>query len=1245
MAGILVLTMLWPFESGAASTTDEPTSAPHVAAGIYFEENRGQFADHVAFVVRGAGMQVFLTDRGAGFVLREPEEPPSRPVGPGARPSADAGGDAWAVLLDFGASAPPVGQEPLPGRSHHLVGSEDRWVQGARHFARVVHPGMGPGIDVVWHASPAGLKFDVVVQPGAELERFRIEVQGAEAVLLEEGRIVVETPLGRLTKDAPVTYQDTPAGRRGVESRHVLDGRHVSYAVGEHDPRLPLVIDPLVHATYLGGSGSESGDAIAVDASGSAYVTGEVQSTDFPTTPGAFRPLAPGDTDAYVTKLDPSGGGLVYATYLGGSEWDYPYDIQVDAGGDVVVVGETRSLDFPVTAGAPQPLLPGPSAAFVTRLDPSGGALGWSTFLGGADADSASALDLDASGGVYVTGQTLSSDFPTTSGAFQATLPGGYGDAFVVKYTPSGDVVYATFLGGAADSDAAWGIAVDGSGHVYVGGDTGSADFPVQPGAFQPTLPGSRSGFVAQVAPGGGALVYATFLGGIDEDMVWDLAVDGSGQAVVVGDTSSSGFPVSAGALQSTLQGPMDAFVAKLDAAGSGVVYSTFLGGSDLDRAWDVATDSQGRAFVAGETMSSDFPATWGAHQATLPGSTVAAAFFVVDGDGDALVHATYLGGTMPDRAYGVAVQGDCQVHLTGRTRSLDFPATPGALATSHQGGFMDAFVAKLSPCPPPPEVGLSWSPEPVCHNQPVSFVLSVASGPPLAKAEWDLDGAWRSDAPPVVSFTHVYTTPGDRNVDLQVRDVVGGQASVAATVPVVNCPPVLEPVADVAVYEQQRMLIQLLADDPNGDLLVFSASGLPAGATLTASGWLEWVPGKGRAGVYSVPVRVTDAYGAWDTQLVQITVVAAERQARAPEPGDADRDGIPDLHDACPARPDATGACLPPALASDGPQEAPPDPCDLGELKAQGVSAVWSGDHVVVAWRHASVCPVDRYLVWNGTSHLVAVVPVGAQAGHVAVDMDPWPMPHRYFVQAMLAGERERFMADRAVPSELVGAPEAGQDGPDDQGPAPAAPPAAATPPADGRLVPVAFGAGGVLVALALLGGVLWRLGRLPWIVRMATRTADGGSLGHPLRARIAALVAAEPGIHLMEIQRRIGKGNGTTRHHVRVLVRAGALVPRRAGRYVCYYPPEVQDPRLQILGGLLRSEVARRLLQEVSARPGLAVAQLARRVGADPTTVRYHLRRFHEAGLTRWRSEPGGAKVHPAGWASEALGKLGLR
>ncbi|MCW2968573.1 MAG: uncharacterized protein JWM71_2345, partial [Solirubrobacteraceae bacterium] len=543
--------------------------------------------------------------------------------------------------------------------------------------------------------------------------------------IARDGALMLELAGGTLREAPPVSYQAGAAGRRPVASRFVrrADGT-IGVRVGRYDHSRPLTIDPtLTYSSFLGGPSTDVANAIAVDGSGAAYVTGTTASTSFPTSAGAFSADNAGAQDAFVTKLTPSGSARAYSTYLGGSSVDIAYGVAVDAAGAAYVTGTTGSANFPTTAGVPQPAFGGGNSdAFVTKLAPSGASLVYSTFLGGTGADTGYGIAVNSAGEAFVAGQAATG-FPTTAGAEQTALAGGTYDAFATKISATGaSLAYSTYLGG-NDVDIGSGVAVDGSGSAYVTGETVSTNFPTTAGAAQTSFGGGSDAFVTKLSITGTALSYSTYLGGSDLEYGYGIAVDSSGSAYTTGYTYSTDFPTTAGAAQTTYGGGLeDAFVTKLAPTGASRIYSTFLGGTSGDVGRAVAVDAAGTASVVGQTSSTDFPTTAGAVQPVFGGGAGNAFVAQIARAGDRQAYGSFLSGSSGSAGLGVAEDAS-GVYLTGSTGSSNFPTTPGAAQTA-SGGATDAFVTKLVP-------DLSTGGTPTTPTTPVSTDTTPAPPPP----------------------------------------------------------------------------------------------------------------------------------------------------------------------------------------------------------------------------------------------------------------------------------------------------------------------------------------------------------------------------------------------------------------------------------------------------------------------------------------------------------------------------------
>ncbi len=735
---------------------------------LSFEANQGQTDSSVKFLSRGSGFTLFLTSIEAVLVLRQPRGEPSaasHEAGVKARGSEKT--DAAVVRMRLeGANARPqmVGLEELSGKSHYFLGNDPAaWRTNIPTYARVSYQEVYRGIDLVYYGNQGRLEFDFVVAPGADPGAIRLRFQGAVGLAIDaQGDLILATAGGDIRLHKPVVHQEVEGGRREIAGAYVLkEGDEVGVDVAVYDTGKPLIIDPVLsYSTYLGGRGADQGLGIAVDASGNAYVTGVTESVNFPTTAGAFQPTLRGFTDVFVTKLNPTGSALVYSTYLGGSGSDFGSGIALDASGNAYVTGSTSSVNFPTTAGAFQTTLGGFTDAFVTKLNPTGSALVYSTYLGGSGGDDVgNGIAVDASGNAYVRGATESANFPTTAGAFQTTFGGGAEDVFVTKLNPTGSaLVYSTYLGGSGQ-DCGFGIAVDASGNAYVTGFTESANFPTTAGAFQTTYGGFTDAFVTKLNPTGSALVYSTYLGGSGFDSGNGIAVDASGNAYVTGDTRSfSDFPTTAGAFQTTFGGGADdVFVTKLNPTGSALVYSTFLGGSGNEEGQGIAVDASGNAYVTGETRSPNFPTTAGAFQTTLGGGASTDAFVTkLNPTGSALVYSTYLGGSGGDGGFGIALDASGNAYVTGFTESANFPTTAGAFQTT-LGGDADAFMAKIVF-----SFALSLATNGPAFRPGDSVVISVGvENPGLAQTVDFYFGALLPDGDTVVFFTNLAFNSG----------------------------------------------------------------------------------------------------------------------------------------------------------------------------------------------------------------------------------------------------------------------------------------------------------------------------------------------------------------------------------------------------------------------------------------------------------------------------------------------------
>ncbi|MDQ0417200.1 hypothetical protein J2Z48_001372 [Croceifilum oryzae] len=457
------------------------------------------------------------------------------------------------------------------GRVNYFIGNDpSQWIKDLPTYREVVYENVWTQIDSVFYGDSGQFKYDFLVHPGGDVSQIQWIYEGADELTIdEEGNLHIHTCHGTMVEKKPYCYQEIGGKRKEVESRFILSTndigqRVIGFHIDKYNPHVLLVIDSvLIYSTYLGGSGDDQAQGIAVDAGGNAYVVGFTNSTNFPTTPGVFQPANAGGKDLVITKRNRNGSSLIYSTYLGGSG-DEAFNlngnaIAIDAAGNAYVTGITTSTDFPITAGAFQTAYGGgASDAFVTKINTLGNSLIYSTYLGGSGDDVGKGIHLDTGGNAYVTGSTTSTDFPTR-GAFQPVNAGGQ-DAFVTKLNTSGSgLVYSTYLGGSG-VDVGSAIVVDGAGNAYVTGGTNSPNFPVTAGGFQPKLAGDQDVFVTKLNPSGGNLVF------LAESASASTTVHAIPANITIGEQETKPFPkrarvgqIISGAFRVTNEGPLDA--------------------------------------------------------------------------------------------------------------------------------------------------------------------------------------------------------------------------------------------------------------------------------------------------------------------------------------------------------------------------------------------------------------------------------------------------------------------------------------------------------------------------------------------------------------------------------------------------------------------------------------------------------------------------------------------------------------
>jgi hypothetical protein len=660
---------------------------------LSFTENRGQWDAKVLFRAEAGGAVFFFCRDEVDYMFtRKTDQLEKSPMVdiPDKFDRVRYKREAILIKASFiGANqeAEISGENQLSKYSNYFTGDNpDKWQTRVPSYSSITYKDIYPGIDLKYYGNGQSMKYDFIVAPGADISMIQIRYEGVDGLnICNDGSLSATTSFGPVYEQTPIIYQEIDGQRREISGRYIIkEAGAFGFAIDNgYNPTLPITIDPeLVYSTYLGGNDDDWGNAMAVDYDGYAYIVGETQSSDFPIVnpyqPSIFLPYS----DIFLTKLTPDGAGIVYSTYLGGSDGEIGMAVALDNAGFVYLTGYSNSRDYPVVN--PFQTYQGVFDIVVTKLVPTGDSLVYSTYLGDAGTDLPYSMAVDKNGCAYLTGTTNSTNFPMKN---PLMLYQGNNEAFVTKFAPTGDsLIYSTYLSG-SNVDHGYAIAVDKDDQAYIAGYTYSIDFP--------TLYSNQEhqyvmdAFVTKLNPTGSAIRYSTFLGGDFEDKALAMALDDQGYVYVTGYTSSSDFPTLNP--YQTHQGNKDIFVVKLAPTRCLIEYSTYLGGNQEDWGWGIAVDKMGNAYVTGFTESTNFPTLDPFQQ----DQEYYDAYLTKLGPaGNELGYSTYLGGSESDYGYAVALDGNDNVYVMGSTYSPDFP-----LLNPYQTnqGSSDIFVMKFA--------------------------------------------------------------------------------------------------------------------------------------------------------------------------------------------------------------------------------------------------------------------------------------------------------------------------------------------------------------------------------------------------------------------------------------------------------------------------------------------------------------------------------------------------------------------
>lgn len=695
---------------------------------LSFEANTGQADARVKFLSRGSNYGLYLTSDEAVMVFRSHKRQDNKiknahSLRSESLPLPDSAKRREVVrmkLVGAAEDAEPQGVDELPGKTNYFLGNDSgKWRTNVTTYRKIKYDEIYPGIDLVYYGNSGELEYDFIVAPHADPRGIKLKFNGVTRVKLDRnGDLLLSTTTATFRHQKPLIYQEVNGTRTSVKGGYVLGTKgQVSFRFGTYDKTRPLIIDPVIaYSTFLGGSDLDEGFSIAIDSSNNIYIAGITDSTNFPLE-NPFQSINKGGNgpvgyyELYVSKLDPTGQSLIYSTYLGGTGIDRGGVIAVDNDGNLHITGSTTSIDFPVANAYQSTYGGGASDAFLTKLSPSGNFLIYSTYLGGNGPnwlpgnyfEAGRAITLDSVGNAILAGETDSFGFPVLQ-PIKATKGGtsAASDAFLLKMSTGGSLLFSTYLGGNNDDDSANGITQDAFGNIYISGSTSSTDFPIvnAPSFLIPNAD-AYNAFVMKLTPEGTSIINSTLMGGTSADYGGAIVVDSSQNIYLGGATYSQDFPV-VNAFQPTnpitpvFGNPRTTgWVMKLQSDFSVANYSTYLGGNDYGGVSTVALDSSNNLWVYGSSIATNFPVVDALYSSNRGYQDVTLSKFSLDGS--TLTFSTYLGGNNYDRPGRMVLNSDDEIYLSGNTASSNFPLL-NPYQSQYGGGLSDAFIMKIAP-------------------------------------------------------------------------------------------------------------------------------------------------------------------------------------------------------------------------------------------------------------------------------------------------------------------------------------------------------------------------------------------------------------------------------------------------------------------------------------------------------------------------------------------------------------------
>ncbi len=877
------------------SQTADLKMAKYGSVPLSFCENNGQVDNKIMYSASGSGTDIYFAPEGATFILRKKnklsknafsrypvdELLPSMSDPPVTQERLY---ESYAVKLNFLNSnndIEVIGEERLPWRNNYFIGNDPSlWRTNIPNFRKIRYSEIYQGIDLVYYGSQTNIKYDYIVYPGEDPDQILLQYDIGKGEtnnlsVNSGGELIIRTPFGDIKEKKPYAYQVINGKEKEVEIDYKivdLKANIYTFKIGRYDPRFTLTIDPeLVYSTIIGGNGTyEEPYSIYVDNSGCVYLTGITSSLDFPVTSGAIQASRNDNEDIFVCKLNQWGTGLVYSSYIGGNSHENGVGITSDISGNIYVSGHTLSTDWPVTQGTHSNSNKGLYDIFVTRLDSSGSTILSSTYIGGDENDTGGRIFIDNQGDIIIYGNTKSTNFPTSSTAYDRSH-NGHTDFFILRMDPDLHYVNQSTLFGGRYSDYLMSCKSDSEGNFYLTGYTTSGDFPTTNSVFDNRqITRNCEGFVCKMNSTFRYLDFSTYVGGDSYDYFFDLELDEDNNIYLAGYSESSDFPTTPGAYSEENSGLYDAILCKMDSQGLNLIYSTYFGGSGIDHIKSLCIDSEDNLIIGGHSESSDLPTTENAFQ-NAPNGNLDLFITKFNSSCDSIIYSSYFGGSDDEIVQVMSIDKYDFIYAAGYTYSTYFPTTPGAFSSDCFGE--DVFVMKLTFDP--------------LYNYPPFFdpvpdqILEIGDTLKIVLNAIDRDrdnltfstennppGSNLSDN--VFTWIPVSGQKGNHKVKFIVSDGL-----IADTIEVnifINTPPVLQPVGDICIYAKDTLRFVLKAIDLDRDSLSFFMECGFSGPILTDSVFI-WIPESYINGDFSFLFIVSDGINS-DSITITITVI-----------------------------------------------------------------------------------------------------------------------------------------------------------------------------------------------------------------------------------------------------------------------------------------------------------------------------------------------------------------------------------